>query len=663
MKFLVENHMNLKAYISILAIFLSCSSFAMGSKRNKDLFQEDLTPVSKQALMEYKIKSPRSMDFLNKEHPLTAKISNGDKSFQGQKDRVFKDGWGREAYFHGWNINNTAKNEVYGYKPYENQEMAKKELDIFKNKSGSNIIRWLFSWKGGQPAVDNIDLKYFDAQIDQIKVAIKKGIYVMVDFHQDLFFGGAPKWVEDGMNLTDEKCPILQKLCDSTWAVNYVLNKRITSALEKFWNNDLIDTKLGQRKVQDEFVRMVSGGLARIKEKLTPQEFSYIIGLDPFNEPHYGGLSRRSKARKWVNNKLFPFYYKIQKAMNKSGWKSKLHFAEAPMMWNMRLPILAIAASYGSGTGLVKNPPKGPNWVFNAHFYDENREALGIISVKNGAYLKTVDKVREEARNLNMPPIITEFGNWPVGGGKLRQKASDTIRNLKATYQAMELRKTSWRGNKFVDFYSPFISRVQWVWHGLESSSTPKNPQARDRSYPRRVQGDLMTFYYNTTVKDAYKQREMSWVGVKPSGYKKGTTYFEKNKYAFLAWRGRKSEAPTEIYIPAHFDLSKTMVMTDRKILKNLSLLNMDQKGINDEIMMKQAGKESGSSLFIFDDKENSKKDESYHFALVVEMNTDKFLAQKELMKIHGQLISLLKREQSPLYLLGKVRIDNPLIK
>lgn len=89
----------------------------------------------------------------------------------------------------------------------------------------------------------------------------------------------------------------------------------------------------------------------------------------------------------------------------------------------------------------------------------------------------------------------------------------------------------------------------------------------------------------------------------------------------------------------------------------------MDQKGINDEIIIKQGGKESGSSLFIFDDRENGKKDESYHFALVVEMNSDKFLAQKELMKIHGQLISLLKREQSPLYLLGKVRIDNPLIK
>lgn len=287
-----------KGFIYIfLTIFLLQSSFA----KDDQLFE-------------------RNLNFLNFKDLRTGKITLGDKVFENQKDRVFKDQWGREFYFKGWNIANVSKGETYGYKPFKDVAMAQENLNKFFEATGSNIIRWLFSWEGTHPDVDQYNLQYIDDQLEQIKIAIHKGAYILIDFHHDTFSrhvkGGsnsAPKWVVDGMNLTTKECPsLLQKLCDSNWSVNYVLNKGVIMALEKFWSNQEIDTKLGKRKVLNEYERMLEKVLVRIKEKLTPEEFTYIIGLDAYNEPHYGGPASKIKARKWLNNSLWPFYQRVR---------------------------------------------------------------------------------------------------------------------------------------------------------------------------------------------------------------------------------------------------------------------------------------------------------------------------------------------------------------
>jgi len=654
----------MKNLIITLALFtLSGSLFGMGSKRNEDLLTGDFKDVSKNALREFQIKGPRNLDFLDFENQKTAEVSIRKKQVEKITDKVFVDGHGREVYFRGWNISGRSKGKQYNFKPFADAASTKVEMKAYDKKTGSNIIRWLFSWSGGQPEVNKIDLKYFENQALLIKEAIKRGMYVLVDFHQDTFSGhikgganGAPKWVVDGMRLPGKYCgPTLEAFCASTWSVNYVVNKDVVDALEKFWDNMLIDTKVGKRHVQEEYVRMVSAGLAKIKEVLG-DDFKYIIGLDPFNEPHYGGLPRRGKTKKWLNKKLFPFYHKIRAAMDKSGWENRLLFSEPHMMWNYRLPI---TTAFGSGTGLLKNPPKDDRWVFNSHFYDETRESVGYSPAYNGAYLKSFQKVREEARNWNMPPIISEFGTWKGQGGRLRQKASDASNNLKLNFQGMELAKTSKRSHRFADFYSSFISSIQWVWNSKDSGTQPKNPHALDRIYPRRVQGEMMTFHYNDTVRSSFDNRELNYIGVKPSGNKKGKTYFEKNRFGFMIWRGRKSDAPTELYIPGHLKLGKTLLITDKKIVKGLDKLSRASKDKSDEILLLR-NEGAGSRLFIFDD---IGEDENFHFALVVELDDLNSLNDEEIAQIHGQLIELIKRKNSPLYFLGKLKVDNPLIK
>ena len=84
----------------------------------------------------------------------------------------------------------------------------------------------------------------------------------------------------------------------------------------------------------------------------------------------------------------------------------------------------------------------------------------------------------------------------------------------------------------------------------------------------------------------------------------------------------------------------------------------MNSQGISDEVLLSKK-ENHGSTLFIFDDL-NGEDQNSMHFALIVELEN---MNEINASQIHGQLIELMKRKNSPLYFLGKFKMDNPLIK
>ncbi len=607
-------------------------------------------------------------DLTYREHfnKLTHQLETRSKTFEGETDQVFVDGWGREVNWRGWNMNNRSKDSTYGFKPYKDPQMAKEMLELLEKRTGSNILRWLFHWEGGQPAVDEVDLKYFDEQSEQIRVAISKGMYVFLDFHQDTFSNhikgganGAPKWVVDGIKgITGKGCgKVLQKICDIIWSVHYVLNKDVIRGLEAFWNNEIIKTAKGDRVIQDQFVLMIEKGLKRIKENLSEEEFQYILGLDPWNEPHYGGKNlRKRKAGKWVNEQLFPFYKKMRAAMDRAGWEEKYLYAEPHMLWNVKLPVLGMI---GSGTGLLKEKPKG-KWVFNFHFYDEHRQAFGVRKVKNGAFLGEIELAIKESRNWGTPMIVSEFKSHEIGGTKLRKEVNDPNKNLKANYQAFEMRKVKDMKSDRADFYSPFVSTTQWEWGmGPRRRGAAQSPNINltDLGYPSRVQGEMMNFYNNIIIDSFYKKESLHWVSVRING----KDYFEDKKFMFLVWRGRKSDAPTEIYVPSHYNPKTTLVMTNSKIQNGLEDLTMNSTGAKNEILF-DFGDEVGSTLHIFDDVDQGENQDSFHFALVVD--TDNFIYNEaELEAIQNGIKEQIAQKLNPLHFLGKFKIDRVLTR
>ena len=610
--------------------------------------------------------SLRNLSFLNTFDEKTHEITTRYKTFKKEQDKVFIDGYGREVTFRGWNMCGDSKNSKFGFKPWADQEDAKNIIDGFHKETGSNIVRWLFTWEGAQPEVDVISEKYFDEQVLQIKEAIKKKIYVFIDFHQDTFSkhipggsNGAPKWVVEGMkNLPEPGCGkgLGEKLCKIGWSVHYVLNKGVIKGLENFWNNIELQTPKGPRKIQDEYLKMVEFGLKKIKSQLTEDEFKYIVGLDIFNEPHYGGFTRRAKTKKWLNEQLFPFYEKTVKLMKKTGWNSKFFFGEPHMMWNLKLPV---TFQVGSGTGLLNYTPKG-NWVFNYHFYDETRESMGITKVKNGGYLRVQEKAIKESRNWDAPLFASEFGTWPIGGSNLRKESADPSRNLKAAYQALELRKRSTNLNRYADFYSPFTSTTQWTWEKNVGGARLKDELTTGRVYPKRTQGELMTFFYNDNVKSYWKGTTLDWNAIAPKSTRK--RYFRNRKFAISIWRGRTANAPTEISLPRHFDLSKTVLITDKKIVRGIKDLSMNPTFKKNEVLL-TTKENAPSTLYVYDDPDKDESASTYHFILVGELNDLNELSDKDLQRIQKQMIKRIAKEKSPIIFNGYVRQDNPLIK
>lgn len=583
-------------------------------------------------------------------------VSIGEKKFGDFKDKIFKDGLGRERYFRGWNFSNSFKGPPY----YPNVSLDEIDIQLktFKERNGSNIIRYLILWAGVHPQVDVIDYAYLQKTVQVLKKIISREMYVLLDWHQDLFAiggdgkyspgDGPPEWIVQGMHLPPGSCGLI---C-LAWSQNYFTNRAVKAGLRHFWNNEKVDTIEGKRLPQDEFIWQMKIALDYFKRNLTAKEFSYIIGIDPWNEPVEGGLRNYNpplSPAEWHEQKLWPFYRKIRAMTNTIGWESKPIFAEPSTFWNIKLPLIT-----PRGQGFLKDIPK-EGFVFNGHFYDEVTEAFGDIApvIQNGAYLRGLDQFRQESRYLGMPAIVTEYGAWD------KKKAFDASRIIKATYQGMEYSLTNRKNrNRYIDFYSPMISGTQWVWEITSSNSyagRDADLKVIERGYPKAVSGDIMHFVYKDNGVDSYQGQPLDWEALRM--HRK--LYFENNKFLWLVWRGKNSDAPTEVYIPRHFNLETTLVMTEKKLIFNLKDQFLSPTGERDEIFHQKDLLDSdlgGTKLFVYDDGERRENQKDYHFLLVVDLEqATPDLA--ELSELQHDLTQKLKTEKSPIYLKGRIKI------
>ncbi|MFZ9001003.1 MAG: hypothetical protein ACO20H_06845 [Bacteriovoracaceae bacterium] len=596
-------------------------------------------------------------DFSFLDSPKARSIGKSKKTIKGQTDFIFTDGYGREVHLRGTNTTGNTKHPELEHLPFKDVLQSEKEAEIFKTTTGGNFVRWLFNWEGPHKAVDEIDYDHLDKQIAQMRSFMKRGIFILIDFHQDLFSrhikdgsNGAPKFIVDGMKVPQTGCG---KICP-TWSVNYITNKGVRQAFAKFWKNEVIQTEKGPRGVQDEFFYMLEKTFSYFKEKLTPEELSMIIGLDPMNEPTHGYYDRGERYNDWVNNKLFPFYQRARNTLDKLGFKNVFIFAEPGTFWNVKLPLLYVFVR-PSGPLKLKTVPKG-NWVFNAHTYDEVRESYGLFKAENGVYMKEMELVRDEARKMQAPPTITEFGAWLHAKKKW---VFDPHRILKASYQGMEMSMNGKKRHRRPDYYTSILSNTFWEWKimsvdkKLGMGGISNNPGhyhsssnlIMERAYPRRIAGDLINFFYNDTGRDSYKDRKMDWVSLKPLD--NGVEYFADNKFALISWKGKNLAAPTEVFLPRHFNLKRTVVITN----DHSNAMNVPSK-----VKIKDDYEGGGHRLLIYDQSESSET----RFAFIVELKEGEVYTESKLKWFQNKIANKLKNGKNPLYLRGKIKFDRP---
>lgn len=594
-------------------------------------------------------------------------------------DHTYRDGLGREVYFRGWNVSGSVKLADKGFKPFKTTEDAAKGFRLLREYTGANIARFTVGWEGTHPQVDIIDYLYLDAIVQQVKQAIANGVYVFIDYHVDLYSrhlftahmphtgNGAPEWITRGSEYPASGCGIV---CFA-WGQNNVTNLAVRKAYRNFFDNEAITTDNGERHVQDEFLWQLDRSIAYIKANLTDEEFDFVLGVQPFNEPIYG-VGHTNRASEYDNEKLWPFYKRVKAIMDTQGWNDKWVYAEPQVFWDTNVGFFTPP----TGGGYLNDKP-GAGFVFAPHFYDAGRMGVSNLNrVENAEYFENIDRIREEMRFLDVPVLLGEYGMWlgdQNGGSK------DHARIVKATYQAMEASdEHRTEKDRSLDFYTPLISGTQWHWdiykdqheeymngnanklitHGdgwndedfsvIKGEDLTVNHHTVQRVYPRRIQGNVVNFYYNDLTTDGANITPL-WASIKAGNQQ----VFKDKEFALLTWQGQVSSAPTEIFIPKHFDINNLTILTDGGAFQGNPL----EQAANDDLWATQdldGNENAGYRLMIQTDAATPAEQNIFHYALIVDNNE---LNEAALNQLQADITETIQQQQlRPIYLTGNMQ-------
>ncbi len=540
----------------------------------------------------------------------------GAKRIGPYVDRVFRDSLGREVLLRGYNVTSRTLVTRGGLTPFADLQQAHTLTDLLRRRTGANVARFLISWEGTHPEVDRIDTDHLRTIAEQIRVVTRRGIYVVLDYHQDNFSrhlvphghgDGAPAWVTPGL----PRRPCGPPCVDSVQ--HYLVNRSVRTAFRNFWDNAEFPTSAGPRRLQDEFLWQLARVLAYLRDALPAPAFERVLGVEPMNEPVDGGR-RGMSAAAWDNERLWPFYRRVRAVLDDTGWGAKLVFAGPSAFWNTNLGLPG--GNQGllrTGGGHLSEPP-GPGYAFAPHFYDIARLG-GLVRGPPGpdAYLRDFDRIRTEGRFLDLPVFVGEFGSRVTGG-----RAPDPARMIGAAHVGLDA--TGVPRDERLHLEAPPLSAAQWEW-GIHSFSVVAGDDAEyrvdrylvERAYPRRIQGDLLSFGYNARARDR-GGRELRWLALKTT--EAGPSLLGDRRFILVLWRGRRSAAPTEVFMPQHMAPDRLVVVSEDRVTAGFGAEG--RTGDSSHALLPDAPG-GGSRLLVWDDPDPGEDHDTVHFLLAAD--------------------------------------------
>lgn len=418
----------------------------------------------------------------------------------------FTDEVGRERIFSGVNyVYKGVKVGDDGVIHYENP--LTDELLRALAAKGVNIIRLGCTWAGIEPEMTQYNMTYLAEYKDVVKRCAKYGIYVFLDWHQDLYSpycfrggDGAPAWA----------CLYARKPSKARfiWAEGYFFDRNVQRCFDAFWNNE----EVHGRGLRDRFCDMLT---------FTVKYFAdcdNVMGYDVFNEPYPGtpgGRIFRSLVKNGVGTLLLSGNVNRKKLIadaKKKDVMAMLSVADDPTVYHGVIDnaakyltpfdlggyydfICAAAAairkatdkgvifmenSYYSNTGIPCRTPhvlhddgtKEPYLAFSPHGYDITVDS----PLTNEASTARVDLIFGEHKRkqdrMHVPVLVGEWGGMVPGGEK---------------YPALEHLIALFDANRWSQTY----------WHLLDNMPETKIMDILCRPYPQAVAGKIKKFGYD----------------------------------------------------------------------------------------------------------------------------------------------------------------------
>ena len=378
-------------------------------------------------------------------------------SIQGRR---LVDGRGRQVILRG--VNAGGRSKLPPFNPFELSPDYDTALNRYADAIqalGFNLVRLLVMYEAAEPVRGHYDEEYL-ARYDRLVQAFsRRGIYVIVDAHQDLFsrrfYGdGFPDWA-----LREQDRDREQRNDSKMWMPRY-FSGPVAKSFDRFWS----DTE-GVQESYAEFFGMLARRYA--KEPA-------VIGFEPMNEPFIGrwGAFHYSK---WYEEQLYPMFEKVATAVHEADPRF-LIFAdicsiENPGLWNSQRP-----------------RPKIENLVFAPHYYNLGTYGTPRSPEKERAVIrKGLGKHQAQAQFWGAPMAVTEFGVSP-----LKANAQAYIAAIYAVFDEMQLSGAFWEAS-----FSPIImNHEDTSLFDPDGTVRPGTPYL-DRPYPRAVAGAIQAFSFS----------------------------------------------------------------------------------------------------------------------------------------------------------------------
>lgn len=332
---------------------------------------------------------------------------------------------------------------------------------------GMNVVRLLFTWEAYEPTRGVYDLSYLDYYASAVDAAASRGLFVIVDFHQDAFSRytlagcgeGFPAWAVPPWipRATPDNGPSCW-----AWGATMIIDPLMHAAWRAFHSN--VDG------VRTRYVAMVES----VARSLVGRRA--VIGYDMINEP-WGDEPTELRA----------LYEEAGAAIRRADPTSILFVSPHALV------------SAGTQSKLMR--PSFRNFVYSPHFYD------GGVVVAHNWTGRLPDgpfgNMREIAAAWDVPLFVGEFG-----------AAADTVNGhayIHVLYDYLDATIAS--GAQWV--YTPGWTPVaKDGWNGEDLSLVDDTGATRAtfaaRPYPTRVAGIPLRFALRgTTVSD--RTVDLAW--------------------------------------------------------------------------------------------------------------------------------------------------------
>ncbi|KAJ3294789.1 hypothetical protein HDU79_010422 [Rhizoclosmatium sp. JEL0117] len=389
---------------------------------------------------------------------------------------LFVDELGRSRIFRGTNVVYKGFPYVPDIRPDAKPRWSfnQDDVDILK-RHATNVIRLGVMWPGVEPERGQYNTTYLDIMTEIVRMCDEAGIYVLLDFHQDVFsekfcgegvpsFAAQPRGGPFGFPFpltsrypTDDNGIPSREDCEKKAHPLYHGTQAVSEAYQRLYDN--------YDGLRDSFIAYWQ----LVAKTFLP--FKNILGYDLINEPWNGNVFKDpSLSNAMVANRknLQPFYDIISAGIRAVDPNAIIFFE----------PVTTVQKTVG-----FDRVPGGPDFaskdVLAFHYYESVQKQFNIE--------ETIGFRVEQAAQLGAGSFLGEFEmGWMEGGN---------IDNIVETSRAADLHFLSYTGWEYTD-YIPITGTNNGIRDPKTGLVRPDMAKVYSRPYPSAIAGQPLKTEY-----------------------------------------------------------------------------------------------------------------------------------------------------------------------